>query len=80
MTDLIDDATSAMRAYGEAPQGSYMETTLANAICRDIVPALLYRLQNPAKPMGFSNEIVLELENDTEIPDKDPVGGTREVD
>lgn len=69
MSDLLDDATSAYNAYREATPGSYLETALANDICRDIVPALISRLQRPIQPLGFTNEKTTELESDTERGD-----------
>lgn len=69
MSNLIDDATAAYNAWRDCNSGSYLETALANDICRDIVPALIHRLQNPPKPLGFTAETVTDLITESDIPD-----------
>lgn len=56
MPDVIDDATKAYDAWKEAPRGSYVERILADAICRDILPALIHTASNPPAPLGFTQE------------------------
>lgn len=53
MSDVINDAKNAFEAWKESPRGSYVERTLADAIVRDIVPALIHTAEYPPKPMGF---------------------------
>lgn len=54
MSDTVRDAKEAFQAWKEAPVGSYVERALADAIVRDIVPALIHTAEYPPKPLGFS--------------------------
>lgn len=63
---VVDDARDIFRAFGESPQGSYLEATLALSIARDILPALINHIDNPPKPFGFAAEI-RELVTETEL-------------
>jgi hypothetical protein len=66
---VLDDARSAYMAWKETAQGSYLERTLADAIVRDIVPALIAAAERKPLPLGFTD--VTELGNDTEIDTED---------
>lgn len=55
VSDTIRDAKEAFSAWKEAPVGSYVERALADAIVRDIVPALIHTAEFPPKPLGFTD-------------------------
>lgn len=55
--NVVEDARDVYKAFCEAPQGTYLETTLALSLSRDIVPALIHYIENPPKPFGFSAEV-----------------------
>lgn len=50
---VIDDARSAYSAWKESQAGSYVERVLADAIVRDILPALIHAAEHRPKPIGF---------------------------
>ncbi|GAA5198568.1 hypothetical protein GCM10025773_11840 [Microbacterium jejuense] len=64
---LADDAESAYNAWRETNSGSYLERTLADAIVRDLVPALIHALRRRPVPLGFGSDVG-ELTTDTSIP------------
>lgn len=64
--NVVEDARDVYRAFCEAPQGTYLEATLALSLSRDIVPALIHYIENPPKPFGFAAE-VREITTDTEL-------------
>lgn len=55
-SDVIRDAKDAFDAWKESPRGSYVERTLADAIVRDIVPALIHVAEYPPRPLGFNED------------------------
>lgn len=71
---VIDDARSAYSAWKESQQGSYVERVLADAIVRDILPALIHAAEHRPKPIGFEQTEDIDLSTDTERatePDED---------
>jgi hypothetical protein len=70
MSDLLKDAEAIYALYRDSPSGSYVETALANDICRDIVPLLIMRLQNPPKAFGFTPDNHVDVTSETELDDE----------
>lgn len=54
---VIEDARSAHKAWREAAPGSYVERALADAIARDILPALIHASERSPQPLGFTDEM-----------------------
>lgn len=53
---LIEDSEAAFEAWREAPNGSYLEGTLAQAITRDLFPSLIQSLKGKQVKSGFEKE------------------------
>lgn len=53
---LIEDADQAFEAWKDAPQGSYLERTLADSIVKDLFPSLLNALKNKQDKTGFEKD------------------------
>lgn len=68
---VIDDARSAYAAWKESQQGSYVERVLADAIVRDILPALIHAAERRPLPIGFEQTEDIDLETDTERAEED---------
>lgn len=66
---VIDDARAAYSAWKESQQGSYVERVLADAIVRDILPALIHAAERKPIPIGF--EYDTESTAVTEIAEDD---------
>lgn len=56
MSDVLHDAKDAYESWKDAPRGSYLERTMADAIVRDLVPSLIHLVEYPPRPTGFGNE------------------------
>lgn len=69
MPGIVDDAQAAYNAWKETQQGSYVERVLADAIVRDIVPALIHAATRRPLPIGYGTE--LDLTAAEEIADTD---------
>lgn len=68
----LEDARQAYKAWQEAPQGSYVERTMADSIVRDIVPALIHVAERKAQPIGFQGDAeVSAIATETEIDHDD---------
>lgn len=67
---VIDDARSAYSAWKESQAGSYVERVLADAIVRDILPALIHAAERRHIPMGFEQQDI-DLETNTEVAKPD---------
>ena len=65
MPGIVDDAQAAYNAWKETQQGSYVERILADAIVRDIVPALIHAATRRPLPIGYGTD--LDLATDTEV-------------
>jgi len=64
--NALEDAKAAYKAWREAQPGSYIESILADAIVRDVVPALIHIAERKPQPFGYAPAGV-ELESQTEI-------------
>lgn len=64
---VLEDARSAYQAWRESSQGSYVERALADAIVRDIVPALIHVAEQKPMPIGFDQ--ITESSADTSLAD-----------
>lgn len=53
---LIEDAEMAFDAWKGAPNGSYLEGTLAQAIARDLFPAMIEALRSKQDKAGFKED------------------------
>ncbi len=53
---LIEDAEMAFEAWKDAPSGSYLEGTLAQAISRDLFPAMIEALRSKTDRAGFKED------------------------
>lgn len=54
---VIEDARAAYQAWKETQPGSYVERALADAIVRDIVPALIHAAERKPVPLGFDASV-----------------------
>jgi hypothetical protein len=70
VTDLVKDAEAIYNLHKDTPPGSYVETMLANTIAREIVPALIIKLQNPPKAFGFTPDNHVDVTSETELDDE----------
>jgi hypothetical protein len=68
---VVDDARTAYQSWKEATQGSYVERVLADAIVRDIVPALIHAAERKHIPLGFEQFEGVDLETATEVAEDD---------
>ena len=50
---LIEDSEAAFEAWKEAPRGSYIERTMADAIVADLFPTVLHALKAKKNTTGF---------------------------
>lgn len=53
---LIEDSETAFEAWKEAPRGSYIERTMADAIVADLFPTVLHALKAKKTPTGFDKD------------------------
>lgn len=53
---LIEDSDQAFEAWKEAPQGSYLERTLADSIVKDLFPSVLTALKSKQSKTGFDKD------------------------
>lgn len=53
---LIEDSDQAFEAWRDAPQGSYLERTLADSIVKDLFPSVLNALKNKQSKTGFDKD------------------------
>ena len=53
MGNLLEDSEEAFEAWKSAPTGSYLESTLAQAIARDLFPSMIRELKSKQNPAGF---------------------------
>ena len=67
--DVLEDAKAAYNAWREAQPGSYIESVLADAIVRDVVPALIYLAERKPQPFGYTAGV--ELETHTQLAEQD---------
>lgn len=67
---VLDDARAAYAAWKDTQQGSYVERVLADAIVREILPALIHVASRGPVPTGFHG---VEVEAAEEISVTDDV-------
>ena len=53
---LIEDSETAFEAWKEAPRGSYIERTMADAIVADLFPTVLHALKAKKNTTGFDKD------------------------
>lgn len=70
---VLDDARAAYAAWKDTQQGSYVERVLADAIVREIVPALIHVAERGPVPTGF-HSIEVGAAEDIVVPDAAELG------